>query len=177
MAIVGKTFRVNYISKNRVSGLSDVKMVVFKPNGIKLGIYSLEEYSDVDAKGIYYCDFSDADIEGVYLFIVDSVSVPFRSERQEYFSSNGVWSEMERRQIRSALGINGDKEWAVGGQLQSMMSNINFLMDVEGGKWELRAPNLLIMYKSDNVTEIARWRCYDKDGNPSIENIFKCERI
>lgn len=37
-------------------------------------------------------------------------------------------------------------------------------------------PNLLIMYRADNVTEVARWHCFNESGLPTIENIVMCER-
>lgn len=45
------------------------------------------------------------------------------------------------------------------------------------GNWEIQAPNLLILYRPDGVTELARFECFDISGAPSYENIAKATRI
>jgi hypothetical protein len=50
------------------------------------------------------------------------------------------------------------------------------LADEIGGKWEITG-NQMIMYKSDNVTEVRRFNLFDADGNPAMENVYSRERV
>ena len=64
MAIIGQPTRIYYEARGFSPGLSDVRMVVYKPNGIKQGIYSMTELNAGDGKGVYYYDYDDSDLEG-----------------------------------------------------------------------------------------------------------------
>ena len=76
MATLGQPERVVYISKNLVSGLTDIKARVSKPNGDILGPFTLQEFSDVNFKGFYYFDFpsSPSDDYGTYVGVITSPS-------------------------------------------------------------------------------------------------------
>jgi hypothetical protein len=63
-------------------------------------------------------------------------------------------------------------------QMDTHFKDVDFLVDVEGGGWEIdSANNQWVYYKSDNTTEIARFDLFDPDGNPnSYGPLFKRER-
>lgn len=270
MAYVTETYRLHYIAKDFKHGLTDVRMVVYKPNGVKQGIYALTELNAGDGKGIYYYDYVDSDLEGTYLFVVNSLSTPKKDARQVYFEKRHGWTEAERTQIRDALGVDGDKVVAVGGQLQQLqtigtkvdsikddttliktginnldldltnlhddvnimhqkvddmsdvvnnihgdligvssdvidvknavanidsdlgavaadvtdikgdvamlVADVQFIKDIEGGKWEIKN-NQMIFYKSDNVTEVARFNLYNDINQPAMEHVFRRNRV
>jgi hypothetical protein len=88
----------------------------------------------------------------------------------------GDWIDAEKKQIRSALGIDGDKVTAVGGQLQTALTQLLFLKNIEGGKWK-RDGVQMIFYAEDNTTEIARFNLFDKDGDPAGELVDAFERV
>lgn len=52
---------------------------------------------------------------------------------------------------------------------------VNFIRNIEGGKWRI-VGNQMIFYKSDNVTEVARFNLFDSAGNPAMANVFERER-
>jgi len=85
MAYINEPYKFVYTAKNFTPGLSDVKLVVFKPNMVKLGVYNLTEVNSGDGKGIYYYDFNDADIVGTYIFICNSISTPLKDARTLFF--------------------------------------------------------------------------------------------
>jgi hypothetical protein len=62
--------------------------------------------------------------------------------------------------------------------MDTHFKDVDFLVDVEGGGWEIdSANNQWVYYKSDNTTEIARFDLFDPDGNPnSYGPLFKRER-
>lgn len=60
---------------------------------------------------------------------------------------------------------------------QSIKTDTLFMMDVEGGSWELVEPNDLIFYKADGVTEVARFKCFNNLGVPAIDGVTSCERV
>ena len=54
----------------------------------------------------------------------------------------------------------------------TFLNDMAFVKDIEGGKWEL-IDNQMIFYKEDNVTEIARFDLFDKDGVPSEQDVYE----
>lgn len=155
MPYIDKGYRIYYASKNFETGLTDVFYYVYKPSGAKLGPYLMTELNGGTAQGIYYDDFLDADTEGNYIFIANCASVPKQDEKSVYF---------EERALTKAKG-------------DDIISNLQFLVDMEGGKWELTAPNNLTFYKSDNITIVAQFKTYNALGLPSITEITKAERV
>lgn len=58
----------------------------------------------------------------------------------------------------------------------NLLSDVEFIRDVEGGRWYINN-NQLILFKEDNITEIARFNLYDKDSNPADTNVFERVRV
>lgn len=87
MPYINETYKFVYKAKNFTSGLTDVKLFVYKPDMTKLGEYILTEIDTGDGKGIYYYDFNGADSPGVYTFVCDSLTQPLRDARSLYFDS------------------------------------------------------------------------------------------
>lgn len=85
MPKVGDTYRVNYIAKNFQQGFTDVRMIVYRPDKTKLGVYALTEVNQGDGKGIYEVDFYDSTQPGIYLFVVNSASCPKKDAKQVFF--------------------------------------------------------------------------------------------
>jgi hypothetical protein len=54
----------------------------------------------------------------------------------------------------------------------TLLSNIEFIKDIEGGKWEI-INDQMIFYKADNVTEVARFDLKDIAGNATSSNPMK----
>ena len=47
-------------------------------------------------------------------------------------------------------------------------ANLQFMTDIEGGRWLIDdAAKQMVFFKSDGVTEVARFNMIDKDGNPT----------
>lgn len=77
MATLGQDEKIVYISKNLVSGLTNVKARVSKPNGDIVGPFTLTEFSDPEFKGFYYFNFStnaSTDDNGTYVGVISSPS-------------------------------------------------------------------------------------------------------
>jgi len=53
---------------------------------------------------------------------------------------------------------------------------IDYLYNIEGGKWKIEA-NQMIFYKSDNLTEVARFNLKDSTGNPAMSNVYERSRV
>lgn len=155
MPYVEKEYRLYYAAKNYVKSLIDVQYNVYKPDGVKLGPYFMAELDSVEAAGIYFSAFNEADMEGNYIFIVDCPSNPKQNEKSVFFEKQ-IWTELNRDQL---------------------LLDLSFMKDVEGGAWELVPPNDLTFYKSDNVTIVAQFKCYNEAGLPAIEGVVRCERV
>lgn len=67
------------------------------------------------------------------------------------------------------------------GTIQTDISNLSiaqqFMADIEGGRWVLDTDaNQMILYKADNITEIARFNLYDEAGTPTSDPSRIAER-
>lgn len=60
--------------------------------------------------------------------------------------------------------------------VQAIKKTLIFIKNIEGGYWKVK-DNQMIFYKEDNTTEIARFDLFDKDGNPSMENVYERKRV
>lgn len=72
-----------------------------------------------------------------------------------------------------AEGSAGD---IIGNQIPAIKTLAEFLSHIEGGKWKIEA-NQMIFYKSDNVTEVARFNLYNAAGVPSMTEVYERRRI
>jgi len=80
------------------------------------------------------------------------------------------WTASEKAQIRNALGVSGTTASNVTGQVQ-------FLYDMLGGRWKIeQSTNQMVFYKSDNITEIARFDLKDANASASWSNVFERTR-
>lgn len=63
------------------------------------------------------------------------------------------------------------------GQINDI-DNLAFLQDIEGGRWKIdAAAKQMVFYKSDNVTEVARFDLFDQDGVPASVDVFERVRV
>lgn len=77
--------------------------------------------------------------------------------------SNRVWNEN-----LSNFNISNSA-----GEIIKKISNIS---DIESGSWEISGTQM-IFYKPDNITEIMRFDLFDKNNNPSGNEIFKRVKV
>jgi len=109
-------------------------------------------------------------------------------------ASAGDWQDAEKAQMRDALGIDGTKTTAVGGQLQGLPDaiadavlnelvgdhqtpgslgwTVQLLADIEGGRWHI-VNNQMVFYKADNITEVARFDLVDAGGSPTMTDVME----
>jgi hypothetical protein len=55
-------------------------------------------------------------------------------------------------------------------------TELSYLRDITDGRWKI-VSNQMIFYKSDNITEVARFNLFDSTGNPSEINVFDRQRV
>lgn len=75
-------------------------------------------------------------------------------------------------ELRSAHVVPG----SFGEGVATLMSDTAELTDEIGGRWEITG-NQLIIYKSDNLTEVRRFNLFNAAGNPAMTNVYKRERV
>lgn len=56
--------------------------------------------------------------------------------------------------------------------LTTMSGTLGSLYDVGFGRWHM-VSNQMVLYKEDNVTEVARFNLYDDVGSPSMDAVFQ----
>lgn len=74
--VLGQPHRITYTAKSLVSGLTDIKAYVIKPDLNRVGPFALNELADPKFAGFYFFDFITApsDSPGEYFGIIDSPS-------------------------------------------------------------------------------------------------------
>lgn len=79
-------------------------------------------------------------------------------------------------QVYASEEYNGETSATVA--IEAIAEDITFIKDIEGGMWQIdRDTKQMIFYKSDNITEIARFDLFDMNGTPSVDLIYKRERV
>lgn len=78
IGVLGRPHRVSYVSRNFLTGLTDVKAYVLLPNLTRVGPFSLTESADPKFVGYYFFSFPTlvSDAPGEYIGIVESPSEP-----------------------------------------------------------------------------------------------------
>lgn len=60
--------------------------------------------------------------------------------------------------------------------LNTVNADLAFIKKIEGGRWKIDTDtNEMIFYEDDNVTEVARFNLFDKDGVAASKNV--AERV
>jgi len=78
---------------------------------------------------------------------------------------SGLTQEEHNKLMATATESGGRLE-TIDDNVVSILSDTGFIKDIEGGKWEI-VGSQMVFYKSDNITEVARFDLtYDDDGNP-----------
>ena len=94
----------------------------------------------------YYYDFTTYDETKKYAITVDGGVVLNNLDRYQFASNEG--------------GI--------------IEEDMQFLIDVAGGRWKIdETVNQMVFYKSDNITEVARFNLLDINGSATSRNIFE----
>ena len=65
----------------------------------------------------------------------------------------------------------------ISGTIDVVTDNIQFLKDMEGGRWKVTTGNQMIFYKPDNVTEIARFDLFDISGASTNDAVTERKRV
>jgi len=107
------------------------------------------------------------------------------------------WTTAEKEQIRDALGVDGTKNTAVGGQVQDIEDKIDiidtnvdtvvadvatikidvaFLKQLESGNWEI-LNNQMIFYDTDGVTPLRTYNLFNRLGVPADVDTYKREKV
>ena len=65
-----------------------------------------------------------------------------------------------------------------GTELTEVHNTIDFIKQVESGRWKLdRTTNQMIFYKDDNTTELMRFNLYDIDGSPTVSGVAERRKV
>ena len=96
-----------------------------------------------------------------------------------YFYDFTTYDESKDYAIRADGGAGlaaTDRYVAASNEIGQVTEDLTLLKNIEGGKWQIIS-NQLIIYEDDNTTEVMRFNLFDKDGNASMEDVFKRERV
>jgi len=76
---------------------------------------------------------------------------------------NEVSSGLFLQDLWTAHGLDPDVPATAGTVLDDLATDLTFVKDIEGGKWEIVGTQM-IFYKDDNITEVARFNIDDVDA-------------
>lgn len=60
--------------------------------------------------------------------------------------------------------------------LATLQTDVTFIKNIEGGKWQIIS-NQMIIYASDNETEVCRFNLYDSNGDPTMTAVAERRRV
>ena len=71
---------------------------------------------------------------------------------------------------------DNDRYMLTTNDLGDIEERLTFLKDIEGGRWKIEG-NQMIFYKSDNVTEVARFNLFNEGGVAAMKNLYERKRV
>jgi len=71
---------------------------------------------------------------------------------------------------------DNDRYMLTTNDLRDIEERLTFLKDIEGGRWKIEG-NQMIFYKSDNVTEVARFNLFNEGGVAAMKNLYERKRV
>lgn len=125
------------------------------------GIYELSLGCGIYAAMITFPD----DFRGTLLWDSGETSPVYASEQFNIEENNPVVDE-------NNVILN-----QIVGTLSTTSTNLQFLVDMEGGRWRITAGNQMVFYKADNITEVARFNLFDINGDPTNDAAADRRRI
>lgn len=155
-------------SKANASGSSGVGYTILDQTGTTIvsrtttGVYQLTSGSGLYAA---YVTFPD-NFHGQLLWDTGTAFTETYYATEQY---NAEENNPLIDAIHSNVGI-------ITGTLNVLASDVEFIKHIEGGRWRI-VSDQMIFYKSDNVTEVARFDLYDQFGLPSSETVFERRRV
>ena len=87
------------------------------------------------------------------------------------FASNECDSSIAESEVNIIAEVDANEV-----KIDAMTVTLNFLRDIEGGRWRITG-NQMLFYAADNVTLVATFNLFDSDGNPSMENVAERRRV
>ena len=97
----------------------------------------------------------------------------------EVGSSTGIYGV----EIDISTQFSGSILWSVNGNTsvyasEEIKSDQKMARYIHTGRWKIdQANKQMIFYQDDNSTELARYNLFDRNGNPSIQEIFDRQKV
>jgi len=100
----------------------------------------------------------------------------------EMLAGTGIYSAS----VYFSADFKGSILWDTGGdspvyateEYNPQPEQINFIKNIEGGKWKLnKTTKTMTFYADDNQTVVAQFGMSGSDGSPSVENVFERNRL
>jgi hypothetical protein len=106
MPVVGQTFRLYYMARNRAPALADVRYFVVTPGGAVEGVFSMFEFAPGNPAlaGLYFGDYTPAAV-GHYVVFADSASQPLLDQRGFFAEAAGAgeFTDADRKTLAAVL--------------------------------------------------------------------------
>jgi len=140
----------------------------FRCTDIETSIDNIQ--SDLDNPAQYKADVSSLALE--------STAQAIKSKTDNLPSDPSSQSQVETAITLSETNIRGadsDTLKTISDQLDAAQTNVDELLDIEEGKWEI-VNNQMIFYRR-NGTELMRFNLYDASNNPTMTKVYKRVKV
>ena len=136
------------------------------PDGYS-SLHIMWDTGDFFYKKFYASEVFDASQFFVLSSSLESLVGPVSSTRDEVIELCNEFLDMKK-----GLSDVTDDIAAVNTNITKIMLDLDVVKDYSEGRWKMQ-DSKMIFFKSDNVTEIARFDLLDDAGLPSMENVFE----
>lgn len=159
---------VNFgVTKANLTGTTGVGYTLYNTDGtVSQARTTTGVYQITSGSGIYaaYIPFSD-NFHGQVFWDTGEASPSYATEQYNVEEND------------PKVSLTYDLVQLVTGSVNSIALNVQFLKDMEGGRWKIdTSVNQMIFYKPDNTTEVARFDLFDTSGSPSSDQVSERRR-
>jgi hypothetical protein len=169
------------IGGDTISPTQEVAPYFFLRNDLGWRIKPAEENATVSLVGNLYGRNSTlpilVDTDGDYTVLVSiersSSSIAVATGGGGGATAAEVWSYATR--TLTSAGVTAIQD-AILDDIAALQATVDIIKEIETGKWEM-VSNQLIIYASDNTTEIARFNLFDLADDPTMTAVVKRVKV
>jgi len=172
IAVTGLTIRVQ-IRNTKTGYYLDFNDNTFKNSGWTTKQITLADIGNGQYQYLWNSSLSVID-SAIIAAEYEVVDLTYAAESTDFLlfgvaalSPSDVAREVWRRQTSMDSGYPG----SYGVLVVGTNDDVAVVKGIETGRWKIE-DNQLILYKGDNVTEIARFNLFDRDGQPTEDQVF-----
>ena len=175
-AVKAQTDKMQFDAGNNIQARINDKGVMNNPPSEDINDYKNSEseiHSYLDSyphKNDFKADVSNLALQST-LFEVKN-----QTDKLQFDSVNKVKATLDGEKVQLDDDTSGKID-NINSLVSQISDNIDTLLDIEQGDWEIDANTKQMIFYDRNGHELMRFNLYDKDGNLSDKNVYRRERV